>query len=492
MALKIYNTMKRKKEIFKPLQAGKVGMYVCGVTVYDYSHIGHARAMVVFDVIQRYLRFCGYDVTYVRNYTDIDDKIINRAREEGVAFNIISELYIKEFDRDMDSLGVQKPAFTPRATHHIQEMISMIQILMDRGKAYEVDGDVYFNVRQFSGYCKLSGKDIDSLVSGARVEIDKRKQSPLDFALWKKSKEGEPSWETPWGSGRPGWHIECSAMSQKYLGETFDIHGGGMDLIFPHHDNEIAQAECATGKQFVRYWMHNGFVNIDKEKMSKSLKNFLTIREVLEIYHPEVVRLFLLSNHYRSPVDYSQQNLIEIKIGLDRFYTLLNELESVQDSSVVMDVSENREDESVRDQLAGFELKFKEAMDDDFNTAAAIGLLFSLTRSLNVLVDKKQKDCLFKFEKDLAAKALDVFRRCGSVLGLFQEVPSEYFEKQRETSLKESGLNRDDVEQLIAERIKARENKDWKAADEIRNSLAEKGIVLKDSPQGTEWTFKEN
>ncbi len=488
MAITIYNTMKKKKELFTPLQEGKVGMYACGVTVYDLSHIGHARAMVVFDVIQRYLKYRGYDVTYVRNYTDIDDKIINRANEEGVPFNVISERYIEEFDADMESLGVEKPAYTPRATHHIREMTDMIQVLLEKGKAYEVEGDVYFNVRQFSDYGKLSGKDIDGLLSGARVEIDDRKQSPLDFALWKKSKDGEPSWESPWGKGRPGWHIECSAMSCKYLGETFDIHGGGMDLIFPHHENEIAQAECSTGKQFVRYWMHNGFVNIDREKMSKSLKNFLTIREVLKDYHPEVMRLFLLSNHYRSPVDFSRQNLIETRSGMDRFYALLNELEDADRFSG--DAGEDEAEKGAREELTAFPDRFKGAMDDDFNTAAAIGILYTLTKTLNRLVDRKKKNLLFNFSRDLALQAQNVFREAGNVLGLFQEAPSEYFEKQKKNSIASSGINEKEIEKLIAERIKARNGKDWKRADEIRNSLAEKGVILKDSPNGTEWSFK--
>ncbi len=326
MTIQIYNTMKKKKEEFVPLREGSVGLYACGVTVYDLSHIGHARALIVFDVIYRYLQYRGYKVTFVRNYTDIDDKIIKRAQEEGVTYKDISDRYIKEFDHDMDMLGLEKPSVSPRATDHIPEMIAMVEALIEKGFAYEVEGDVYFSVGSFSEYGRLSGKNIEELNSGARVEVDERKQSPLDFALWKKSKEGEPFWECPWGKGRPGWHIECSAMSQKYLGTTFDIHGGGMDLIFPHHENEIAQAECATGAPFARYWIHNGFVNINQQKMSKSLKNFFSIREILETYHPEVLRLFLLSNHYRSPVDYSEQNLTEAKVGLDRFYAVLRDL----------------------------------------------------------------------------------------------------------------------------------------------------------------------
>ena len=374
MTIQIYNTMKKKKEEFVPLREGYVGMYACGVTVYDLSHIGHARALIVFDVIYRYLQYRGYKVTFVRNYTDIDDKIIKRAQEEGVTYKDISDRYIKEFDHDMDLLGLEKPTVSPRATDHIPEMIAMVEALIEKGFAYEVDGDVYFSVGSFSEYGKLSGKNIEELNSGARVEVDERKQSPLDFALWKKSKEGEPFWECPWGKGRPGWHIECSAMSQKYLGTTFDIHGGGMDLIFPHHENEIAQAECATGEPFARYWIHNGFVNINQQKMSKSLKNFFSIREILETYHPEVLRLFLLSNHYRSPVDYSEQNLTEAKVGLDRFYAILrdlDEIKSLDKGSAAQSLGEKR----LVTELQEFPGKFTAAMDDDFNTAAALGHL---------------------------------------------------------------------------------------------------------------------
>jgi cysteinyl-tRNA synthetase len=488
MSLKIYNTMKKKKELFTPLNQGKIGIYACGVTVYDLSHIGHARAMVVFDVIQRYLRYCGYDVTYVRNYTDIDDKIINRANEEAVPFNVISERYIKEFDNDMASLYVEIPTHTPRATEHIQDMIRMITVLIEKGKAYEIDGDVYFSVGQFSGYGKLSGKDTESLLSGARVEVNERKKNPLDFALWKKSKEGEPFWESPWGKGRPGWHIECSAMSQKYLGETFDIHCGGMDLIFPHHENEIAQAECSTGKQFARFWMHNGFVNIDKEKMSKSLKNFLTIREVLKDYHPEVIRLFLLSNHYRSPVDFSHQNLVDTKAGLDRLYTTLKDIGSVDSFSE--NQSGDELEKSAWHEITAFPDKFREAMDDDFNTAAAIGSLFTVTRSLNSLTDKSKKDPSFKFSRDLVLLAQKIFNEAGNVLGLFQESPVSYFENQKKSNLALSSVKEEEIENLIAAREKARKEKNWKKSDEIRDSLAEKGIIIKDTPQGTQWSFK--
>ncbi|MEI6127361.1 MAG: cysteine--tRNA ligase, partial [Pseudomonadota bacterium] len=334
-------------------------------------------------------------------------------------------------------------------------------------------------------------KDTDSLLSGARVEIDGRKRSPLDFALWKKSKEGEPVWESPWGNGRPGWHVECSAMSQKYLGETFDIHGGGMDLIFPHHENEIAQAECTTGKSFARYWIHNGFVNINHEKMSKSLKNFLTIREVLTSYHPEAIRLFLLSHHYRSPVDYSDQNLAEAKTGLDRFYALLNDLRIVQKAAKPEDALDPAE-RKAGEEAQAFPEKFKGAMDDDFNTAAALGHLYSFTRTLNSLVDRSKKDAAFKLQEALVQQAQSIFENAGSVLGLFSESPAAYFQAQKETAIGSRGIAKEEIERLIAERLRARKEKNWSRADEIRTCLLEKGIVLKDSPQGTDWSFSDN
>ncbi len=488
MTIKIYNTMKRKKEPFIPQKEKEVSMYACGVTVYDLSHIGHARAMVVFDIIHRYLRASGYEVTFVRNYTDIDDKIINRANEESVAFNVISERYIKEFDVDMEALGIMVPEHTPRATEHISEMIEMIETLIEKGHAYEVEGDVYFDVSSFKEYGKLSGKDTDSLLSGARVDIDERKKSPVDFALWKNSKEGEPSWDCPWGKGRPGWHIECSVMSKKYLGDTFDIHGGGMDLIFPHHENEIAQAECASGKEFAKYWIHNGFVNIDKEKMSKSLKNFLTIRDVLKDYHREVIRLFLLSNHYRSPVDFSNQNLIETKTGLDRFYAVLSELNNADLFSETGNIADEKK---VKTELVSFPDKFKEAMDDDFNTAAAIGHLYALTRSLNTIIDAAKKN-KGKISHLIADKTKEVFNEVGGIFGLFQTEPNTYFGAMKKEGLASSGISEDEIEKLIAERTEAKKEKNFGRADEIRDILTEKEIILKDTPQGTEWSFKNN
>ena len=323
MTLRIYNTQSRKKEDFEPREAGKIGLYVCGITVYDSCHVGHARSAIVFDVITRYLKYCGYAVTYVKNFTDVDDKIIAKARAEGKSIAEIAERYIGEHDEDMGKLGVARPTETPRATEHIDGMIRMVATLLEKGLAYTVGGDVYYAVEQFPGYGKLSGRALDDLVAGARVDVNERKHNPLDFALWKASKEGEPWWESPWGRGRPGWHLECSVMSQRYLGDTFDIHGGGEDLIFPHHENEIAQSEGTTGKPLARYWIHNGFVRVNSEKMSKSLGNFFTIRDILGQYHPEVLRLFLLQSHYRSPVDFSDAALAEARQGMERFYSTL-------------------------------------------------------------------------------------------------------------------------------------------------------------------------
>lgn len=491
MALQIYNTMKRYKEPFIPLKEGFVGMYACGVTVYDLSHIGHARALVVFDVIYRYLKYRGYTVTYVRNYTDIDDKIIKRAQEEGVTYKEIADRYIQEFDYDMQLLGMEKPTFGPRATDHIGEMIAMIQTLIDKGFAYVVDGDVYFNVGKFPEYGKLSGKNIDELNAGARIEVDERKQNPLDFALWKRSKEGEPFWDCPWGRGRPGWHIECSAMSQKYLGTTFDIHGGGMDLIFPHHENEIAQSEGASGEPFARYWIHNGFVNINQQKMSKSLKNFFTIREILDTYHPEVLRLFLLSNHYRSPIDYSEQNLTEAQSGLDRFYTLLKDLDEITTLSQG-NAPQSLGERKLVEELKAFSDKFNQAMDDDFNTAEALGHLFALTRNLNALINQKKKFPTVQLTEGTRALAKQQFRIVGEVFGLFRESPQDYFQKQRDKGLAAAAVSQEEIEQLITMREQARQVRDFTKADSIRAQLLAKGIVLKDTPQGTEWTTKSS
>ncbi len=491
MAIKLYNTLRKKKEKFIPLKEGKVGIYVCGVTVYDSCHIGHARALVVFDVIFRYLKYRGYQVTYVRNFTDVDDKIINRANQEGVDYNKIAERYIDAFKVDVGTLGVEDPTVAPLASHHINDIVQMIEKLIDRGYAYQVEGNVYFSVNQFSGYGKLSGKNVEELKTGARVEVDERKHNPLDFALWKAGKEGEPFWDSPWGNGRPGWHIECSAMSQKYLGDTFDIHGGGMDLIFPHHENEIAQSEAATGKPFVNYWIHNGFVKINKEKMSKSLGNFFTIKKILEQYHPEVVRVFLLSNHYRSPVDFSWQNLAEAKTGLERMYVALKHIdEIVKSQDIALSGEELKGDEKiVYRQCLDLLSNFEKAMDDDFNTAQVIGYLYSFARRMNGYMDRKG----FKATPHSIAALLKVketIAAIGKVLGILVSPPGLFFESQIAAGLGKLAISKEEIAVLIEERNKARKENDWSHADDIRNQLQKKGIILEDSAQGTVWKIQ--
>jgi cysteinyl-tRNA synthetase len=502
MALRIYNTLTGKKEDFVPLHDKRVGMYACGVTVYDLCHIGHARSAIVFDVIYRYLKYRGYEVTFVRNFTDIDDKIIKRANEQGVDCKTIAQKYIDEFNVDMGKFGLERPEFEPKATDHIREMIELISTLIEKGYAYQRGGDVFFSVAKFKEYGKLSKRNLEEMQAGARVEIDEKKENPLDFALWKASKPGEPYWESPWGKGRPGWHIECSVMSQKYLGETLDIHGGGKDLIFPHHENEIAQSEAATGKPFARYWIHNGFVNINKEKMSKSLGNILTLKEIFKDWHPEVIRLFLLSSHYRSPVDFSFDGLAEVKSTLDRFYETLrgiqNELKGP--GSLVnpsLSSPSRREGKSgdmssineARQALQSFQQRFEEAMDDDFNTAQALGYFFDLQRHLNSLLDISKKQ---RTEEILAMfkQGLGYFTRLGSIFGLFQEAPEHYLNEQKKEGLKRLNLVEEEILRRIDERNLARKEKNWKRADEIRNDLLSKGIILEDTPAGTFWKIK--
>jgi cysteinyl-tRNA synthetase len=485
MAVRVYNTMTKKKEKLVPLHEGRIGMYTCGVTVYDLCHIGHARSAVVFDVIYRYLQYRGYEVTYVRNFTDVDDKIINRAQEEGVGFEEIATRYIEEFNNDMGALGLRKPTVEPKATEHIAEMIELVQQLLEKGHAYQVGGDVYYAVESFPEYGKLSKRTLDEMQAGARVEVDEKKRNPLDFALWKATKAGEPSWPSPWGEGRPGWHIECSAMSQKYLGDTLDIHGGGKDLIFPHHENEIAQAEGATGRPFVRFWLHNGFVNINKEKMSKSLGNFLTIKEIIKEHHPEVVRLFLLSRHYRSPVDFSTQGMEEARRNLERFYqTLAGIDEIIVQAKESESVSEglSPEEMTVYRRAEEFTTHFEEVMDDDFNTALALAALFDLSHDLNRVLQNPSPRA-----PQVLEKGKDAFAVAGEVLGIFQEDPQAFLVAERERRSKALTLSEQEIKGLIAEREEARKNKDWTRADEIRNHLASQGIVLEDTSKGTTW-----
>lgn len=470
MSLQIYNTLSGRKELFVPLKEGEVRMYVCGVTVYDSCHIGHARSLLTFDVLWRYLKFLGYHVIFVRNFTDLDDKIIQRAKEEKSRPDLIAARYIREFYRDSAALGLLSPTHEPKATEHVPEIISLIQTLEQKGAAYRIDGDVFFSVDRFPGYGKLSRRRLDELEAGARVEIDERKRSPMDFALWKASKEGEPFWESPWGEGRPGWHIECSAMSTKYLGQPFDIHGGGRDLVFPHHENEIAQSEGAFGLPFARYWIHNGFLNIDQEKMSKSLGNIHTIQEILERHEATALRCYFLASHYRSPIDFSEQGLDEAEKSVERIHETIDRVDrSVQSSNG-----------SKLD--AGVLEAFRQEMGDDLNTPRALASIFEEIRSLNRMLDEGRVEGLLP--RVLALK------RLGEVLGLLQQKPELFLSRKRERWMRSQGLSVEAVEELITRRDKARSAKQWNEADRIRTELQEKGITLEDTPGGTIWKVR--
>ena len=490
MGLKFYNTLTKKKEEFKPVEEGKAGMYVCGITAYDMCHIGHARSAVVFDVIFKYLKYRGYDVTYVKNFTDVDDKIIGKAITENTDITEISERYIKEHNEDMDRIGVARPTIAPKATENIKGMIRLVNVLLENGLAYVVEGDVYFSVEKFEGYGKLSGRNLDDMLAGARIDIDEKKKNPLDFILWKSAKEGEPWWDSPWGRGRPGWRIECSVMSQRFLGETFDIHGGGRDLIFPHHENEIAQAEGATGKPFANYWLHNGFIRVNKEKMSKSLGNIFNMREAMNSYHPEVLRLFMLQSHYRSPVDFSEDSLAEARMGMDRLYETLkkikDDLGTEIDFSNISPRNLSGKDEEAFEKVNILPERFVEAMDDDFNTAKAIGYIFDTIRLINGYMADKEfvltPEALFVLDS-----ARNNVREVGKVLGLFLEDPDEYFEKDKKREAGKLGLDVEEIVSLIEERREARVAKDWARADEIRDILAAKKVVLKDTADSTTW-----
>jgi cysteinyl-tRNA synthetase len=490
--IKLYNTLTGRKEEFVPIQPGMVTLYACGVTVYDYSHIGHARGAVAFDLIQRYFRRRGFEVKYVRNFTDVDDKIINRAKEEGTSAAEVAEKYIKAYQKDMERLGVGGADVEPRATEHIAEMVEVIEGLVRKGHAYAVDGDVYFRVAGFRDYGKLSKRNIEDLKAGARVEVDERKADPLDFALWKASKPGEPAWESPWGPGRPGWHIECTAMGFKHLGETFDIHAGGKDLVFPHHENEIAQSEAYSGRRFVNYWLHNGFVNINQEKMSKSLGNFFTIRDILNQYDAEAVRLFLLSTHYRSPIDFSDANLKDARAGLDRFYTMkeavMKFLAGRKPPAVRPEEVIEAGDRPLYEKIRNLPESFEEAMDDDFNTAFAIGLIFDLVREVNRFlaeVDKKNPDGAYFILSSAVASFADV----SGTLGIFLRAPEEWFKEGRLADARVT-LTLERIEELIHLRNVARGRKDWAEADRVRKMLDEGGVEVFDRPDGTVWKPK--
>ena len=461
--LKIYNTLHRKKQEFRPLEPGKIKLYVCGITVYDYCHIGHARVLVAFDAITRYLRSQGWDLTYVRNITDIDDKILKRAAENQEDYKNLTARMIAAMHEDERTLGILPPDQEPRATGHIEDILDMIETLVDNHYAYSAaNGDVYYRVKRFPEYGKLSNKNPDELLSGARVESDQAKEDPRDFVLWKAAEAGDIGWESPWGRGRPGWHIECSAMSTCLLGDTFDIHGGGPDLLFPHHENEIAQSEAATGNTFVHYWMHAGAVRVDNEKMSKSLDNFFTIREVLKKYHPEVLRYFLLSSHYRSPINYSEDNLIEARQGLERFYFALQNFSDVP-ASTLNDIGDSE-----------YYRRFVEAMDDDFNTREAFSVMYDLVRELNSVAGTDRERSIV-----LAGE----LKALGEIIGILNTDPTEFLQGGADVN----DLGSEVIDALVAERDQAKQNKQYQRADEIREHLADQGIVLEDSREGTRW-----
>lgn len=459
----IYNTMTRKKEEFVPADKNEAKIYACGPTVYNYIHIGNARPLCVFDVLRRYLEYRGMNVKFVQNFTDVDDKIIKRANEEGLSFSEVSEKYINEFWTDAHGLNVRDASVHPKATENIDEIIEIIKSLVDKGYAYDVDGDVYFRTLKFGDYGKLSHQPIEDLQSGARIAIGEKKEDPLDFALWKAAKEGEPYWDSPWGKGRPGWHIECSAMNRRYLGKTIDIHCGGQDLIFPHHENEIAQSECANGCTFARYWMHNGYINVDNVKMSKSLGNFKTVREIADKYGYEVIRYFLISSHYRSPINYSLEIIEQCRSALDRLYTCRESLDFA-----IKNAADIEDDNELINLINSRREQFIKAMDDDLNTADGIAAVFELVKDINTKILDKN------VSKNVCETAAKVFDELCGVLGILYNRKSNDLDAE--------------IEELIEKRQQARAAKDWATADKIRDDLKARGIILKDTPQGVTWT----
>jgi len=471
--LRLFNTMSQTKEEFVPLNHSKVGLYVCGITTYDSCHIGHARAYVAFDVVQRYLRYCNYDVTYVRNFTDIDDKIIKRAHELGLDPREVSNRYIQEFYDDMDALGVQRADIEPKVTEHIPQIIESVKKILERGFAYEAEGDVYYDTTKFADYLRLSRRNREEMLAGASGRVDPtepHKRHPFDFALWKKAKEGEPSWESPWGRGRPGWHIECSTMSSYYLGEVFDIHGGGMDLIFPHHENERAQSFALCGREFVRYWLHNGFVTVgeDQQKMAKSLKNFFTIKDVRSIFYPEALRYFLLTTHYRSPINFSLEGVLAAEENVDYLYeTILAGMSAPEATEINRQVVEKETQ------------RFEEAMNDDFNTAVALAVLLENARALN--------ECLRRKNWSMAKTHLAIVMKIGGVLGLGEQPPKQALSEIQEKRIDRAKIDKELVERLVAERSEARKNKDYGKADALRDDLAKMGVLVMDQKDGTRW-----
>jgi len=484
MSLKIYNTLTGKKEDFAPIKPGEVKIYTCGVTTYDYNHVGHGRSLIVFDMIRRYLRYLGYNVIFVRNFTDVDDKIINRAKNECLPFNVISDRYIKEYFDDAEKFRIEPADIEPRVTTHIPDIIDFIQKLIDKGYAYEVDGDVYFSVRKYKDYGKLSKRSIDELLIGARIEASEKKKDPLDFALWKASKAGEPAWDSPWGKGRPGWHTECCAMIFKHLGETIDIHGGGLDLTFPHHENEIAQAESLSEKPFARYWVHNGLVTVNGQKMSKSLGNYITLKEIYAKYNPDILRLLVLSVHYRSPLDFSWEKMEETKKAYERLKNAIDEYSILEKLPINNDFNID-----LYQTIQKIQSQFYAAMSDDFNTPEALASIFTLVREMNILKDKAVK------EGGISKKALASYKEaadtihnlCRDIFGLFDSLKPCVKEEKIEIEQKEEKLDEELINTLIEVREKARKEKQYALADFIRDKLSEKGIIIEDTPVGTKW-----
>lgn len=467
--IKIYNTLTRKKEDFVPINDKEVKMYVCGPTVYNYFHIGNGRTFIVFDTIRKYLEYRGYDVKFIQNFTDIDDKMIKRANEENSTVKEVGDKYIEEYYKDADGLKLKRATVNPRATEYMDEIIEFVEALIEKGYAYEVDGDVYFSTKKFDEYGKLSGQNLDDLQAGARINVDERKNDPMDFAIWKAQKPGEPAWKSPWGMGRPGWHIECSCMSYKLLGETIDIHAGGSDLVFPHHENEIAQSECRTGKPFAKYWMHSAFLNVNNQKMSKSLNNFFTAREVLEKYDAEVVRFLMLSAHYRTQLNFSSELLDSAKSSMERLYNAVFNLENLL-KEVKSENFTDSEKEYVKT-LDSYREKYIEKMDDDFNTADGISTIFDLVRDVNTNINAESS-------KELVKYALGLIRELGKPLGILENSTQNDLEAH--------------VEKLIEDRQNARKERNWALADKIRDDLKTQGIVLEDTPQGVRWHLKND
>lgn len=462
--MKIYNTMSRKKEEFVPIKEGEVNMYVCGPTVYNFFHIGNARTFIIFDTVRRYFEYKGYKVKFIQNFTDIDDKMINKANNEGITVKELGDKFIEEYYKDADGLLIERATANPRATEFVDDIVVFVKELIDKGYAYEVDGDVYFSTEKFKNYGKLSGQNLDELKSGARISVDERKNDPMDFAVWKKQKDGEPAWRSPWGLGRPGWHIECSCMAHKLLGDTIDIHAGGMDLVFPHHENEIAQSEGRSGKPFANYWMHAAYLNVDNKKMSKSLNNFLTARDALEKFEPEVIRLFMLSAHYRTQLNYSLALLESAKSALDRLYNSIGNLENLLEEVKTEKLRES--ETSFIANLNKYKEKFIEKMDDDFNTADAISIIFDLVKDLN-------SNLSIDSSRELVEYALNLIRDLGTPLGILQKSTKGNLEQE--------------IEKLIEERQKARKEKNYALSDKIRDDLKARGIELLDTPQGVRW-----